>query len=602
MSLRARLLVAFTLVVFVPLALLALGFRYEVTRRLDEVYQRQLGIVARTVQDDLRRESATLQQQLSLLSGALADDYRVRAALAGVPGERQYLLEWAGSTMRLTGMSLLQVVDEQGEIISSGHFRNEHGRVVPDLLASLDRVSAGARPGDEGGRGVVLLQEPGAGRDVLVLARHARLQIGARELTLVGGIALDERLLDRLTSDREVTVVVRSGATVLAGGRAANAGATSGSGAAGDDDRSSSELRLPLLLVTPDGRVDEQDATLEIGQERSYLDALLRRIDGWFLSTAAVATILALALALWLSSRVTRRLTALADKTAVLDLDRLDVEFDEGTDEVGRLSRVLGELTGRLRTGTARVREAERRATIGDLSRQVNHDIKNGLIPLRNVMRHLAQVGRDDPATVASVLNERRQTIDSSIGYLETLATNYERLSTVPQVRDCDVHELIEEVAAAAGSGSHAEIRTELSATEATVFGDPVAVRRILENLVTNAVDSLDGHPGRVTITTGTLPADDGPQLRIVIADTGRGMSAEQASRIFEHFYTTKPSGGGLGLSIVRRLVTDLRGTVRVESEMEKGTRMIVDVPVSRRNPQPVEPAAASRQGGRRRW
>ena len=65
------------------------------------------------------------------------------------------------------------------------------------------------------------------------------------------------------------------------------------------------------------------------------------------------------------------------------------------------------------------MREAEHRATVGDLARQVNHDIKNGLIPLRNVMRHLSQVQRDDPAALPAVYAERRQTVDSSIAYLE---------------------------------------------------------------------------------------------------------------------------------------------------------------------------------------
>ena len=64
------------------------------------------------------------------------------------------------------------------------------------------------------------------------------------------------------------------------------------------------------------------------------------------------------------------------------------------------LSRLLGDLAARLRTSTARVREAERRATVGELARQINHDIKNGLIPLRNVMRHLAQVERDEPGAL----------------------------------------------------------------------------------------------------------------------------------------------------------------------------------------------------------
>src|SRR6185503_16733779 len=120
---------------------------------------------------------------------------------------------------------------------------------------------------------------------------------------------------------------------------------------------------------------------LEVTQPLTPLRTLLRSVDAWFVLTAAGTGVIALLLAVWVSSRISRPLTALAEKTAVLDLDRLDVEFDAGNDEVGVLSRLLGDLAARLRTSTARVREAERRATVGDLARQINHDIKNGLIP-----------------------------------------------------------------------------------------------------------------------------------------------------------------------------------------------------------------------------
>src|SRR3954471_937857 len=99
MSLRARLLLAFALVVFVPLALLAFGFRREVTRILSDQYERQLDIVRSGVEADLERTQATEQQQLDALAAALPNDNRFRAGLAGAPEERQYLLDWAASAM-----------------------------------------------------------------------------------------------------------------------------------------------------------------------------------------------------------------------------------------------------------------------------------------------------------------------------------------------------------------------------------------------------------------------------------------------------------------------------------------------------------------------
>ena len=111
-----------------------------------------------------------------------------------------------------------------------------------------------------------------------------------------------------------------------------------------------------------------------------------------------------------------------------------------------------------------------------------------------------------------------------------------------------------------------------------------MALRRILENLTANAVDSLPSKRGRITVSTRAVERQREPVvIRVIVADTGRGMSADESKRIFDDFYTTKDGGTGLGLSIVRRLVMDLGGTIAVESEPGAGTRMIVDIPAGDR-------------------
>ena len=98
----------------------------------------------------------------------------------------------------------------------------------------------------------------------------------------------------------------------------------------------------------------------------------------------------------------------------------------------------------------------------------------------------------------------------------------------------------------------------------------------MIENLLSNAVDSLEGKGGAVTITT-----ERGNGLvRISVSDTGRGMSKAELDRAFDDFYTTKTGGTGLGLSIVRRLVLDSHGSLKVESEPGKGSTFIVEIPV----------------------
>jgi signal transduction histidine kinase len=560
MSLRTRLLLAFTAVVLIPIALLAFGLRQEVVKHLSTEYQLRVDGTVEIIREDLARESAAIADRLASLESALLNDNRFRlAAVANIDSERAYLLDYAGTAMRLTGLSMLQIQDSDDRIISSGHFRNEHGRAEPGLASALQSV-----------RGVALVTTRGAEREFLALARAESLVLGGRTFTIVGGVAVDNAFLARLVRDRVIVVSLR-----YPGGELSTVPPKPDM----TDDSAVGELQLPVIRTGAGAPLEVVQARLEVIQPRTPLRALLRGADSWLLATAAGTGVTALLLAVFVSSRISGPLSALAEKTAVLDLDRLDVDFDPGTDEVGRLSRLLGDLAARLRTSTARVREAERRATVGELARQVNHDIKNGLIPLRNVMRHLAQVEREEPGALPAVFAERRPTLDSSIAYLETLAASYQRLSPPSDQRECDLNALIVDVVGAARGYEHVEFGADLPNVPA-VMADPVALRRILENLIANAVDSLESKPGRITVSTQVVHRDGGlPAVRVTVADTGRGVSADEAGRIFNDFYTTKPGGTGLGLSIVRRLVMDLHGTLSVDSAPGRGTRVIIDIP-----------------------
>jgi signal transduction histidine kinase len=340
------------------------------------------------------------------------------------------------------------------------------------------------------------------------------------------------------------------------------------------------QLALPYVDLLADAATVDT-ARVTVSQSLGTLEGLRRTVDRWLVVALALTMVLALTLAGWLSSHISRPLRDLARKTANIDLDRLDQTFDHvGEDEVGTLSQLLGAMTERLRVSSSRLREAERRAVIGDLARQVNHDVKNGLAPIRNVLRHLSQVAKQEPEKLPGVYESRVGTLDSSVEYLEILAQNYARLSPVVESGSCDVNVVVGQVLGNINRDG-ADLTVDLGERLPKIVGDPLTVRRVIENLVGNAVDSLKGTPGgRVTVTTEVFPdGGDSGRVRITVADTGPGMSRAQLDRAFDDFYTTKPGGTGLGLSIVRRLTLDLRGTLRVETEPGTGTRFIIELP-----------------------
>jgi signal transduction histidine kinase len=541
MTFRTRLLAGFGAVVLVPLAVFGLGIRREMSRRLSAESQGRVTSLVRVIDADVTREGDAIAGRLAALKEALAADNRFRAALL-MGADRAYVLDYGGDAMRLAGLDFLQILDDENRVVSSGRFRNEYDRpaAVPPAGAALARARAPEGP-------------------FLALVRADSLRLAGRRFAVVGGIAVDSLFLSRLAPDSDLVVsIVLPGAAPQE-----SAGTVVG------------ELRYPFLDADagPGG-----EARIVVQRSFGLLDALRRDVNFWFGAAVLVTALVAVLLAGWLSTRISRPLSELAEKTAAIEVDRLDVAFaSDRDDEIGALSRLLGAMTERLRAGAARLREMERRVALGDLARQVNHDIKNGLAPLRNVFRHLAQVAETEPAQLPRVFAERQGAVESSIGYLETLAANYARLYPQPERRPADANAVVREALRQVTAADHAELHTELRDGLPPVRVDVLVLRRVIENLLGNAVDSLEGRPGTVTVATER----GNGVVRITVGDTGRGMTKDEVARAFDDFYTTKPGGTGLGLSIVRRLVLDSAGTLRVDTEPGKGSRFIVELPAT---------------------
>jgi signal transduction histidine kinase len=548
MSFRARLFLAFAVAVILPLAALAFGVRRQMERRLGEEYERRVEGAAAALRADLDHEGKDVGTRLAALTDELRSDNRFRLAVTQQdPGARRELLDWAGGAMRQSGLAVLELQDSAGRVLSSGHFRNEFDRIRP-VPAALLTLSA-ATP--------TLLRARTPEGSLLALGRMDSVRVAGRSFALLGGAAAD-RLLPASGSDGDPALHL-----TLPGDQPVGL-------ARGDVAR---EIVIPFADLAAGARPDS--ARVMVVQSGATLAAVRRGLDAWFIGALGLSLALGLLAAAWLSGRVSRPLRDLAARTEAVDLDRLDQDFpsDRG-DEIGALSRVLGAMTARLRSGAARLREAERRIALGDLARQVNHDIKNGLAPIRHVLHHLDEVARDKPSELAAIYGERRATLDSSVTYLDTLARNYARLTPSLSRERCDVNAVVGDVIRAARD-SRGPIRAEVTPDLPAVSADRIVLRRIVENLVGNAVDT----GGAVTVTTARSARDGGRGVTVVVADTGPGMTREQLDRAFDGFYTTKDGGTGLGLSIVRRLVLDLGGTLRVDTGPGEGTRMTVELP-----------------------
>ena len=547
MSFRVRLTLAFGAIALVPLLVFGYGVRREMTSRLDAESARRVAAVADAVNADLSQTVAADRARLRSLAAELAADNRFRLAIAGpASSERRWLLDWAPASMQLGGFAVLQLQDSAGRILSSGQFRNDFDRLDPALPAAVSAAPNGAA--------VVSVRTPDGA--VRALASIDTFTLSGRAFSLVGGRAFDSTRVARLSPDREIGVVLTLGHAVR-------------------PDDAVGDIAVPYL--EDQGSPAPDTAHLVLLQDLGPSRALRQGVNRWLLITLGSTLLAAVLFAALLAGRVSRPLAELADKTARLDLDKLDQQFaTDRSDEIGTLSRVLDAMRTRLRTGAARLRETERLAATGDLARQINHDIKNGLAPIRNVLRHLSQTAEREPDKLATIYLERRGTLESSVDYLDDLARNYARISPALGRTASDPRQVVLDVA---HSVTVAPVEVHLPDTLPRIRADAVVLRRILDNLVSNAIDALDDKPGAVSLTAQTVGEPAERRVRITVSDTGRGMTRQQLDRAFDDFYTTKPTGTGLGLSVVRRLLTDLGGSIRVETAPGEGSTFTIEIP-----------------------
>jgi nitrogen-specific signal transduction histidine kinase/CheY-like chemotaxis protein len=137
-----------------------------------------------------------------------------------------------------------------------------------------------------------------------------------------------------------------------------------------------------------------------------------------------------------------------------------------------------------------------------------------------------------------------------------------------------DMRELLKVVVS-----KHAFLSTELGNELPAVLANPAQLRQVAMNLVTNASEALGEHDGKIVIRTAhgitdvkSQPSGSSEFVKLEVSDTGGGMSKDVQDKIFDAFFTTKPTGHGLGLAVVQRIIQGLGGTIQIDSELGKGT------------------------------
>ena len=345
---------------------------------------------------------------------------------------------------------------------------------------------------------------------------------------------------------------------------------------------------MPLL-----GRNNELLGVLLVGSSRKELVLLTQRIFTIAAAVAAVALLIGLFVSLWVSARITRPVEELAEGAREVAAGRWETRIDvRSTDEIGQLGTAFNDMTRTLAIQRERLLQTERVAAWRELARRLAHELRNPLFPLQITVENLQRARQLDAKQFLEVFNESTATLKAELTNLNTIVGRFSDFSKMPapQFARVDVNEALRNIIRLFEPQFNVvgkpTITPEYFLTEPLpeIDADAVLLHRAFQNLVLNALDAMPSG-GTLTLRTSVQRG----AIRIEVADTGSGLSAEECARLFTPYYTTKHQGTGLGLAIVQSVVSDHQGSISVSSEEGRGTTFRIELPQRQAN-QPAAP------------
>ncbi len=223
----------------------------------------------------------------------------------------------------------------------------------------------------------------------------------------------------------------------------------------------------------------------------------------------------------------------------------------------------------------------QRVAAWRDVARRLAHEIKNPLTPIQLSAERMNRHFAGAPEATRALVDECTSAIVTEVESLKALVDEFAQFARMPAPRAVPANlnaVLGETLALYTGLLSGVAIERQFAAALPPVRLDIEQIRRVVINLVDNAVEALSGTPGgRIVVETQHDPQN--AVARVVIADNGPGVPAADREKLFMPYYSTKRRGSGLGLAIVRRIVGEHGGSIEVGDNTPRGSRFVIELP-----------------------
>lgn len=307
---------------------------------------------------------------------------------------------------------------------------------------------------------------------------------------------------------------------------------------------------------------------------------------GFLLSVIVVAV----AVGIVLSRRVTRRVALLAEATTRVGSGDLSVSVPSSVDdEIGDLTNAFNAMVTDMRESRGRIEYLQRISAWQEFARRLAHEIKNPLTPIQLAVQEIHESYRGPDAKFQKRLDETLAIVQEEVATLRRLVGEFSSFAKLPEatLEDADLRDAARDMERALvslpeelGANDRVRVVLRIASTPLPVRIDAMMLRRALDNLVRNAVQAISARVPEGVIEVRVHR--EGQNAVIEVADNGPGIPPEQMGRVFDPYFTTKTEGTGLGLAIVKKVVLEHGGAVSVSASDLGGAAFVVRLPLIR--------------------
>lgn len=299
-------------------------------------------------------------------------------------------------------------------------------------------------------------------------------------------------------------------------------------------------------------------------------------VDIFLFGSYSFAIILVVILSTFLANQISLPIRKLTFATKSVGSGDLNVEISETPKgEISELVNGFNSMVKELKRNQVEIAEMEREAAWKEMAKQVAHEIKNPLTPMRLSIQQLITAYRDKSTKFDIIFEKVSETLIKQIDTLKNIASEFSAFARMPRLnmQELDVVEIIN-TSANLFINEKIDINIQVESAAIHVNADEEQLQRTMVNLIRN---SIQAGANKINISTSR----DNSFCYIRVVDDGFGISMDVVDRIFDESFTTKTGGMGLGLSMARRFIESINGTIKVEKTSEDGTTIFLSIPLN---------------------